>query len=220
MTIVINTRRWRRAMEAVRRSNGWKLLKDEKGWAVETVKPLGKPGRHLLKREQDAWVDAGILPAKDADGTLNSKTQAILIPPLSMGDRAVAYAMTQVGVHETPWGSNRGHDVERYQRSTGAYGKAWCASFFWYCWQRAGYTGPTDAGAWHSTDNYGTRVDLAHARPGDGVSFNTGAGHIGLYLGHDPHAGTVRTVDGNTNDQVAVRDRTIRSIHSICRPLS
>lgn len=217
--MVLNTRKWRRAMEAERRSNGWKLTKEENGWAVETIKPLGKPGRHLLKREQDAWVKAGIMPAKDADGTLNSKSQSILIPPLTMADKAVAYAVSQVGVHESPWGSNRGEDVHRYQSSTGAYGEAWCASFAWYCWQKAGYTGPTSAGAWDSTDNHGKRIaTIAKAIPGDFVSLDGGEGHVGILLKRNVSARTVTLCAGNTGDSVKEKDYPIASIHSICRP--
>lgn len=206
-------------MEGVRLRNGWGILPAEKGWTPGTGKPLGKPGRHLLKRIQDYYVAEKLLPAKFADGTLNSKTQALLLPPLSMADKAVAYALSQVGVHESPWGSNRGRDVIRYQTSTGAYGQAWCASFFWYAWIQGGYIGATSAGAWNTTDSYGTPViGIKHAKHGDGVSFNVGSGHIGMYLKHD--AKTVTTVDGNTSDQVAVRQRPISSIHSICRPHS
>lgn len=212
--MVLNTRKWRRAMESYRRNQG---LAKEPGFTVETAKPLGKPGRNLLRRIQKNLHARDLLAEKFIDGTLNSKTQAILIPPLSMGDKAVAYALSQVGVHETPWGSNRGSDVHRYQSSTGAYGQAWCASFFWYCWQQAGYRGSTSAGAWDTTDNHGTRVPgIAHARPGDGVSFNIGDGHIGMYLSHTKTH--VKTDDGNSGDQVAVRERPISQIHSICRP--
>lgn len=201
-------------MEAYRRNQG---LAKEKGFTVETGRPLGKPARALLKRIQENLHARNLLGEKYIDGTLNSKTQVLLIPPLSMGDKAAAYALSQVGVHESPWGSNRGADVHRYQSSTGAYGAAWCASFFFYCWQRAGYTGPTSAGAWDATDHHGTPIpSIAHARTGDGVSFNVGDGHIGMYLSHA--AKTVRTVDGNTSDQVAIRDRPISQIHSICRP--
>lgn len=211
--MVLNTRKWRRAMASYRQA--WGLAK-EPGFTVETVKPLGKPGRALLLRIQENLHARKLLPEKYVDGTLNTKTQVLLIPPLAMGDKAVAYAMSQVGVHESPWGSNRGADVHRYQSSTGAYGAAWCASFYWYCWQQAGYKGRTSAGAWNSTDTIGLRVEIKHAKPGDGVSFNVGDGHIGMYLSHT--SSTVRTVDGNTSDQVAVRDRPIRSIHFITRP--
>lgn len=213
--IVLNTRKWRRAMASYRQKQG---LKKEDGFTVETGKPLGKPARALLRRIQTNMVSAGELKVRYVDGTLNSKTQAILIPPITGAEKAVDYALSQVGVHETPWGENTGADVHRYQSSTGAYGEAWCASFFWYCWQQAGYKGPTSAGAWNTTDAYGTHVggiNLAHR--GDGVSFNTGEGHIGVYLSHTAH--DVTTVDGNTSDQVAVRKRPISMIHSICRPV-
>lgn len=214
--MILNTRKWRRAMEAYRRSEG---LAKEKGFTVETAKPLGKPGRNLLRRIQENLHARGLLADAFVDGTLNSKTQVLLIPPLTMGDKAVAYALSQQGVHESPWGTNRGDDVHRYQSSTGAYNTFWCASFFWYCWQRAGYAGSVSAGAWDTTDSHGSPVaGIAHARPGDAVSFNIGDGHVGMYLSHT--VATVKTCDGNTSDQVAVRERPISEIHSICRPHS
>ena len=214
MALVLNTRKWRRAMAAYRQN--WGLAKED-GFTVETIKPLGKPARNLLRRIQENLHARKLLPARFVDGTLNSATQILLIPPLSMGDKAVAYALGQVGVHESPWGSNSGKDVRRYQSSTGAYGAPWCASYFWFCWQQAGYRGKTSAGAWDTTDHYGTRIkSIAQARPGDGVSFDTGQGHIGIYLAHNKTH--VKTVDGNTSDQVAVRERPISSIHAISRP--
>lgn len=215
MAVILNTRKWRRVIEGYRREHG---LAKEPGAVVETGLPFGKPYRRLITRVQKHLHARGIIKAEDVDGTLNGPTQRALDPPLTMGETAAAYALSQVGVHESPWGSNRGADVHRYQSSTGAYGAAWCASFFWYCWQRAGYKGPASAGAWNTTDSYGTPVTLAHAKPGDGVSFDVGDGHIGMYLSHTKT--TVRTVDGNTSDQVAVRDRPVSSIHSICRPHS
>lgn len=203
-------------MDAQRREWGWKLTKEEKGFSPSTAKPLGKPARHLLKRIQDQYVKSHVLAAKYADGTLNSKTQALLVPPLTRAQKAVAYALSQQGVHESPWGSNRGADVVRYQSSTHNYGVAWCASFYWYCWQRAGYRGNVSAGAWYTTDRIGTRVNLSHARPGDAVSFDIGDGHVGMYLSHNKSY--VKTIDGNTADQVAVRERPIHLIHNISRP--
>lgn len=196
----------------------WGLAK-EKGFTVETGKPLGLPARRLLLRIQKNMgpkPGRGVLPAKYVNGILNAKTQAILIPPLSMSEKAVAYALSQQGVHESPWGSNRGFDVHRYQSSTDNYNVAWCASFFWYCWQRGGYQGPVSAGAWYTTDNIGTQVFLSHAKQGDAVSFNIGDGHVGMYLSHNKY--TVKTIDGNTNDQVAVRERSVHLIHRISRP--
>lgn len=214
--MVLNTRKFRRSMEAYRRNWG---LEKEPGFTVETGKPLGKPGRALLLRIQKNLHARKVLALKYVDGTLNSKTQALLIPPLSKADKAVAYSLSQQGVHESPWGSNRGEDVHRYQSSTGAYNAAWCASFFWYAWQKAGYRGPTSAGAWYSTDHIGVRQTIHTALPGDGVSFNIGDGHIGMFLSVNWNTQMVKTNDGNTNNQVAVRERPIHSIHSISRPV-
>lgn len=214
--MVVNTRPYRRAMMAYSRS--WLKGYKPAGFTVETWKPLGKPARNLLHRVQKNLVARGLLDEKHADGTLNAKTQALLIPPLTQGEKAAAYALTQVGVHETPWGSNRGADVHRYQSSTGAYNLAWCASFVWYCWQKVGYKGNVSANAWASTDGIGRPIhDLKAARVGDLVSFNIGDGHVGLYLSHDYH--TVKTVDGNTSDQVSISERPVAQVHAISRPV-
>ena len=176
--MIFSTRKWRRAMAAYRQN--WGLAK-EPGFTVETGKPLGKPARRLLKRIQENLHARDLLPENHIDGTLNTPTQILLIPPLSMGDKAVAYAMGQQGVHESPWGSNGGKDVLRYETSTGAFWTFWCASFFWYCWQQGGYRGATSAGAWDTTDHHGTRIEgIGHARPGDAVSFDIGNGHVGV----------------------------------------
>lgn len=214
MMLVFNTHKWRRAMEGYRRDQG---LGKEEGFTVETAKPLGKPARRLLRRIQKNMLARKLIKLEDVDGTLNEHTQNILLPPLTMGDKAIAYAMTQIGVHESPWGSNSGADVTRYQTSTGAYHTFWCASFVWYCWQKAGYKGPTSAGAWYTTDHIGLKVLLKAAKPGDPVSFNIGDGHVGLYTHHDSQY--VYTIDGNTDNQVANRKRSINLIHSICKPV-
>lgn len=205
-------------------------LAPQKGFEVRRKGPLLIPGRKLAYRISKNMVAAnGIAvgaeekppyPGVKATAILTKPFRQALIPPkpaLTLGDKAVAYAMTQVGVHESPWGSNEGKDVRRYQSSTGAFGEPWCASFVSYCWQHAGYDGPVSAGAWNLTDRCGVGVaDVQHAKPGDAVSFDEGTGHVGMFLaiiGTD-----VRTVDGNTNNQVAVRDRPISLIHSISRP--
>lgn len=222
--MILLTKKWRKAMASYLERNGLPhagKVKGEEGWVTNTDKPFGKPARHVIRRVANHLEARGLLKPEDNDGTLNTAMQKLLIPPpppLFAGDLVVKYALTQVGVHESPWGSNSGADVRRYQSSTGAYGQPWCASFDWYCWQKAAnYKGPVSAGAWYSTDHIGTRQTIMSARPGDLVSFDVGDGHVGLFLSRTSSA--VRTVDGNTSDQVAVRDRAIRIIHSISRPL-
>lgn len=205
-------------------------LAPQKGFVVRRKGPLLIPGRKLAFRVSKNMVAQNNLalgaeeklpyPGVVATSILTKAFRNALIPPkpaLTVGDKALAYAMTQIGVHESPWGSNEGKDVRRYQTSTGAFGAAWCASFVSYCWRKGGYDGPVSAGAWNLTDRCGTKVaDIRHAKPGDAVSLNIGAGHVGTFcalIGNE-----VRLCAGNTNDQVAVRDYPVSEIHSISRP--
>lgn len=207
-------------------------LAPQKGFVVHRKGPLMLPGRKLfyrISKNMEAQNNLAVgaedtilpFPGVHATAILTKAFRNALIPPkpkLTLGDKAVAYAMTQVGVHESPWGSNEGEDVRRYQSSTGAYGAAWCASFVSYCWQKAGYQGSVSAGAWNLTDRCGTRVaDVRHAKPGDAVSLNEGQGHVGLFCALV--GDQVRLIAGNTNNQVAVRDYPVKIIHSISRPL-
>lgn len=218
--IIVNTKPWRRRLAGYLANNDLPragTVPKEKGWSVETSKPFGKPGRHVIMRVSNHLEARGIITKEQNDGTLNSHVQEALNPAMTPGEKAVAYALTQVGVHETPWGSNRGADVVRYQTSTGAYGAPWCASFAYYCWRKIGYRGPTSAGAWNATDTIGVRQDFRSMRVGDLVSLDLGLGHVGLFLSHtNTH---VRLVAGNTGDAVRIRDYSIQDIHSITRPI-
>jgi len=51
-----------------------------------------------------------------------------LFPP-AFAKTIVKIALAEVGVKESPFGSNRGARVEEYQKTTGTIGQAWCASF-------------------------------------------------------------------------------------------
>lgn len=213
--MIVKTRKWRRTLRAY--SNAWLEGYTPKGFTVESDRPFGRPAHKLIKHVQDNLVARDLLPKASADGTLNQKTQDALIPPHTFADKAVAYALSQRGKHEDPWGSNRGTDVRRYQSSTGEYNVAWCASFVWYCWQQAGYRGATSAGAWNTTDHYGTPVaDLNHAIPGDLVSLDEGEGHVGMLLSRD--SVNITLISGNTHNAVDIGTYPIGMIHSICRP--
>lgn len=223
MGLILLTGKWRKALAHYCVANGLPhagSLPDEKGWTANTNKPGGKPYRHVVQRVDNNLEARKLITAKQNDGTLNDVVQKILIPPapkLTMGDLAVKFALKEQGVTEVPFGSNNGPRVRYYQSSTGAYGEAWCASFFWKMWQEAGYKGFTSAGAWNTTDSFGTRVlGVEHAKPGDGVSFNEGDGHIGMFLALV--GDQVKTIDGNTDNEVAIRLRPVSLVHSICNP--
>lgn len=214
--MALDTHIYRLAMVVYAREHN---LAPEKGVDVTLHGPLGKPFRRLLKRVQDHLVARGKLKAKYADGTLNTATQKLLVPPLAFGDQVAHWCLKEVGVHEVPWGSNDGVRVRYYESFTGGYGEPWCASFRSAALRECGYKGPVSARAW-DFDHIGTLIStgaqhIGLAKVGDAVTFNFGAGHIGTYLSH--RTGFVKTVDGNTSDQVAVRERPFSEIQTITR---
>lgn len=209
--MAIDTHPFRLAMLAYQRE--YKLAA-EKGFDTYPHGLLKNPGRRLLKRIGDNMVARKVLDAQYADGTLNYHMQHALIPPLVFGDLVVHHALSQVGVHEIPWGSNSGPQVRVYQSVTGGYNAPWCASFVSWALVQAGYHGTVSAWAWDWA-TIGTPVPLIAAKPGDIVPFNIGSGHVGIYLSQSN--GMVKTVDGNTSDQVAVRERPTSIIRAITR---
>ena len=210
--MITNTQPYRRAMLGYQHEHG---LAPEKGFDANRRGPLGRPARNLLRRVQANMEATGNYPNVMPTGVLDKPSREALVPPRTLGDVAVHYALREVGVHESPWGSNAGPRIHTYQSVTGAYNAAWCASFVSWCYRQAGYRGTVTAGAW-AWENLAPRVVLELARPGDPVIFNIGTGHIGLYLSHNSM--DVKTVDGNTSDQVAVRDRPLADIRTIIRP--
>jgi len=55
-------------------------------------------------------------------------------PPADLGEKALAFAKTQVGIKEQPLGSNRGPEVDSYLASVGLEpGNFWCVAFVYYC---------------------------------------------------------------------------------------
>lgn len=189
-------------------------LAPQKGFDVGRHGPLLLPGRKFLARITAHMVASGKFPKVKQSWVLSEAVRDALIPPMTFGEKVAHTLLSQVGIHEIPWGSNRGPEIHVYEASTGGYGEPWCASFrSWGC-RKNGYTGPVSARAW-DWDNFGMRVDLADAQVGDAVTFNIGDGHIGTYLSHTKTL--VQTVDGNTSDQVAVRERPVSVIRAITR---
>jgi hypothetical protein len=131
----------------------------------------------------------------------------------TLGQRAVDIAMGQVGVHESPWGSNCGGS-QKYQAmypwslgrcSDGREGNwPWCGAFVGWVWEqvRAGgkaYSDPSTATMCSSKPNIA-------AQPG--AAFVNCGTHTGL-LRYRISGSTWATVEGNHGDQVAVDTRDI-----------
>ncbi len=176
-----------------------------------------------------ALVQRGLASAGFYDGTFRGlggeKTDAAyeaylasfetVASPVSPGaatlaDRLVAILRTKVGVREIPRNSNRGPDVEMFQRATWLEGTgwAWCAAFV--CWgmlklqEEINYPfeRPQTAGAW-DFENWAKKQGLKLFKPadkirkGDIVIFTFS--HIGVAT-EDEKGGYVATIEGNTDD--------------------
>lgn len=127
--------------------------------------------------------------------------------------RAVAWALAQVGKGEVPPGSNQGPFVQFCQSHTwlGGTGWAWCRAFTLTA-RCEGGNKPEDgsAGAWDALDRARARgqaltpAQHSLAIPGDEVILASGAGHACLLLGISTVGGqqVVNTVDGNWGDKV------------------
>lgn len=138
------------------------------------------------------------------------------VPPTgSVSQKAVAYALPEVGVTETPPESNLGPRVEQYQSSTGARGQAWCASFVTWCFKQAGknLSGFNTAycPAWvdsiENSKNGLIPVQQNNVMAGDVALYDWGADgtsdHIGLVISSVDSAGDFTAIEGNTSSDNA-----------------
>ena len=140
-------------------------------------------------------------------------------PPAALSPIAAAalgFALTQIGVMERPPGSNRGPEVDAYNRAAGAaLGSFWCMSFVHFCFlQAAGSLGvrnpfPKTAGcldAWRRTSRMGRTLtrddalaDLSRVKPGMVFILDHGGGYGHTGFVKACIGGALRTVEGNSN---------------------
>lgn len=194
---------------------------------------VGKPARELLRRVQrHAW------PTLAPTGEFDEKMLGLLFPPVSVGVHAAQIAGTQLGVSESPAGSNSGPKIREYQNSTnpGQTGFPWCASFVTWCLRQAGWKVSFPAmayvPAWVALAHAGKSgfyvIDKHEAKGGDIATFDwnhdTVADHIGFLLGPVDSAGNFKTREGNTSDgnnsnggEVMDRDRNISEVACFIR---
>jgi hypothetical protein len=137
-------------------------------------------------------------------------------------DAAIQFAATQIGVRESPLGSNRGPEVDQYLRAVdldpadGSF--AWCVAFTHFCYKKAAESLGSEnphihtAGVldhWAKAANRpGVRrvlknqavVDPSLVRPGALFIIDVGgaAGHSGMVVA--TASGRLTTIEGNTND--------------------
>ncbi|MBL7988821.1 MAG: CHAP domain-containing protein [Chlorobi bacterium] len=129
------------------------------------------------------------------------------LPP-DLLQAVVLIGQSQIGVRESPLGSNRGPEVDRYLSTTGlASGNYWCAAFVYWLYDQAakklGVPNPmTRSGSVMKLWNEARKAARVAEVPQPGmvfiISHGGGTGHTGIVEG--VHGGVVQTIEGNTNE--------------------
>lgn len=134
-------------------------------------------------------------------------------------ERLIAIAIDEVGVVESPQGSNCGPRVNTYKAATNLPPKEawpWCAAFIGWvvkeCMRRGAIAGesytferPTTAGAWaletwsleQDASTHTKRAPRRDIKAGDIVIFKFS--HVGFAIGLPDVNGNFQTVEGNTD---------------------
>lgn len=139
---------------------------------------------------------------------------------MTLQDKVVEVAISQLGVQEIPKGSNRGPQVDEYVKSVGLdpAGKySWCMAFVYWCHQKAAdmmgvKNGMLKTGGvlmqWQKRKQ---DYRVLTPRPGDVfiMDYGKGLGHTGIVERVDNDY--VYTIEGNTNDDGS------REGYEVCR---
>jgi cell wall-associated NlpC family hydrolase len=140
---------------------------------------------HLLAFAFAAFVFGcvGTFPQANATASVAAQTPTrhgpiAVVPKLTVGERAAAIAVREVGVPYR-WGGSS---------PTGGFD---CSGLVYWTYRRLGIELPHSSYALYDE---GRRVARARMKPGD-LLFFSGLGHVGIYIGrgrmvHAPHTGT------------------------------
>jgi hypothetical protein len=140
---------------------------------------------------------------------------------MTLQQKALEIAISQLGVQEQPKGSNRGPEVDLYIKSVGldpaSASYAWCAAFVYWCYEKAaesmGRINPL-AKTGGVLEQWRLRKEKHRVivpQPGDiGVlDFGKGVGHI--FIVEHVQLDHTDNVEGNTNDEGS------REGYEVCR---
>lgn len=159
----------------------------------------------------------------EIDGMIGALTWASLfgIPftPVAAADsdllrEALSVAQSQIGVMEKPIGSNRGPEVEMYQKRTGIPPATfWCMAFVYFCFDEAakklGLPNPlvkTGGCVKHWNESKARKIKAADAKNNPSLvkpghifilDFGQGRGHTGIVKRVE--GGRLITIEGNSN---------------------
>lgn len=121
----------------------------------------------------------------------------------ALSQKALGVAITQLGQHENPLGSNWGEPVKTYLHSVGIdFPASWCAAFVYWCYNQTGTPNPLvkTGGVLRHWGEASKALRVTDPQPGDIfiMDFGKGLGHTGIVEKVD--ATFIYTVEGNSND--------------------
>lgn len=136
---------------------------------------------------------------------------------MSLVEKTLAVAVTQLGKQEIPKGSNAGPDVEKYLKSVGlGPGYSWCMALVYWCTKQAAdelkVLNPlVRTGGVMRQWNENAKLRVAVPKAGDIfiMDFGKGLGHTGFI--ERVEGTTLHTIEGNTNDDGS------REGYEVCR---
>jgi CHAP domain len=150
---------------------------------------------------------------------------------MTLRNKSLEKAQSQIGVQEIPKNSNAGPAVEKYLKSVGlGKGYSWCMAFVFWCVKEAAkelnVINPLAKTA-GVMDMFNKEKALIVSKPMSGdifiMDFGKGQGHTGFVLELLPN-GKIKTIEGNTNDdgsregyKVCIRTRNINKIKGFIR---
>lgn len=144
---------------------------------------------------------------------------------MTQAEKIVSVAVSQIGEHEDPPGSN----MTKYGQAYGWNGVAWCCIFVWWCFKEAGlsnlfYNGNKTASCtalmkWAANNGLFVTKDF---RKGDVFLYDydnipSDSEHTGIYTGERTGAAYI-AVEGNYADKVARVTRDAKEIIGAFRP--
>lgn len=142
---------------------------------------------------------------------------------MTQADALIEVAASQLGVEESPKGSNK----TKYGEAYGFNGVAWCMIFVWWCFREAGlsrlfYDGRKTASCttlmmWAKANGQFVTSDYL---PGDVLLYqfdeDDSAEHTGICVSCD--GARVTAIEGNDGDKVAKVTRSVSTLHGAYRP--
>lgn len=124
---------------------------------------------------------------------------------MTLSEKALEVAITQIDQHEEPLGSNWGEPVQTYLKSVGiTFPASWCMAFVYWCFEQVkeGKNPLVKTGgvlnAWNKAD---AKYKIIHNPiPGDIfiMDYGKGLGHTGIV--EKVEGAFLHTIEGNSND--------------------